>query len=86
MTIKYTLTTPEPLYLSLVHAHSARSKGCGVKGRTDVSGDGGGKLKFGGAINRAGEHGRGALSQSHAACALVAHCSRATHSVASLIF
>jgi hypothetical protein len=30
-----------------------RSKGCGVEGRTDVAGDGGGKVELGAAINRA---------------------------------
>ena len=37
-----------------------RSKGCGVEGRTDVAGDGGGKVELGAAINRAGEDGSGA--------------------------
>ena len=36
-----------------------RSKGCGVEGRTDVAGDGGGKVELGAAINRAAKGGRG---------------------------
>ena len=44
-----------------------QGKGCGLEGRTDVGGDGGGKLELGRAMNRAGEDERRVGLQRHPA-------------------